>query len=138
MGNLAQLKTNVMDKILTAKEILEGKGYTRPKFDMVGFAREIAEWFKNGTEGSGLLLAPYRLSTFGRQYECGYANFIENLSALREINLSKIIPSASQGAFQGVYLINKGDIDAVASNLSERYGYIVEKGSKGTYLVSLI
>ncbi len=124
-----------MDKILTAKEILEKKGYVGPKFDMDACIRAISEWFQENDVVYQLMLVPFRFVGFEEKYPHGFADASEALGLLVN-NMTDISTILNPG--DTPFIIDKDNIENVVKVLTDTYGYVVERNRKGMYLVSLL
>lgn len=125
-----------MDKILTAKEILEKKGYNiKLKFNMEACIRAISEWFKENDAESRLILVPYPFARLAGEYPDGFTDVAEAANLFVNERMGKVVPMNSGGL---PFFVDKNNIDDVVRILQDNYRFQVEKYKKGTYLVSLI
>lgn len=124
-----------MDKILTAKDILKAKGYTRLKFNMEACVKEISKWFNENEIKSQIILVPYRFAGLEKEYPNDFADVSDAMNLFCHKDMSKEIPVDS-GKFP--FFIDKGHIEDVVRILKDDYGFTIEKYKKGTYLVSLV
>ena len=127
-----------MRTTFNAKDLLKEKGYVENKFDTPGFTRLVFDWFRRHELKDRLLLRPKRFIEMENPPTCGYIDMTDTDKWVQEVPFEKLLLMLQKGEVKPFIFIDKPFMKNAVYMLQVMNGFIVEKGKKGIYEVSLI
>lgn len=127
-----------MGKIVQASTLLKEKGYVEEKFDQQGFTECIYSWFKEHSLKDKLLVRPKRFIEMDNPPKGGWLDMTDVEKWLNEMPWEKQLTLIQKGQAIPFIFIDKPFIKNAVYMLQIMNGFIVEKGKKGIYEISLV
>lgn len=127
-----------MTKLFQASELLKEKGYIREKFDTNGFLQCIADWFRKHEVKDKLIIRPKRFIEMDNPPKGGWKDMTDVEEWLKELPWENQLCAIQKGQAVPFLFVDKPSIGNAVGMLQSFCGFVVEKGKKGAYTVSLI
>ena len=127
-----------MGKMLTAQDLLKEKGYVEEKFDTNGFLQCVANWFREHEVKDKLLIRPKRFIEMDNPPKGGWKDMTNIEEWLPSFQWEQQLILVQKGQAVPFIFIDKPFIKNAVYMLQIMNGFIVEKGKKGTYEVSIV
>ena len=127
-----------MGKIVQASTLLKEKGYVEEKFDQQGFTECIYSWFKEHDLKDKLIIRPKRFIEMENPPKGGWKDMTNVDEWLDEMPWEEQLTLVQKCQAVPFIFIDKPFIKNAVYMLQIMNGFIVEKGKKGVYEISLI
>lgn len=127
-----------MGKILTAQDLLKEKGYIEEKFDTNGFLQCVADWFRSHNIEDKLLIRPKRFIEMDNPPKGGWLDMTNVDEWIVSLPWEQQLLMLQKGTAVPFIWVDKPFMKNAMYMLQVMNGFIVEKGKKGVYEVSLI
>ena len=127
-----------MGKILTAQDLLKEKGYIEEKFDSNGFLQCVADWFRSHNIEDKLLIRPKRFIEMDNPPKGGWLDMTNVEQWIVSLPWEQQLLMLQKGTAVPFIWVDKPFMKNAMYMLQVMNGFIVEKGKKGVYEVSLI
>ena len=127
-----------MGKIVTAQDLLKEKGYIEEKFDTNGFLQCVSDWFRSHNIEDKLLIRPKRFIEMDNPPKGGWKDMTNVDEWLDEMPWEEQLTLIQKCQAVPFIFIDKPFIKNAVYMLQIMNGFIVEKGKKGTYEISLV
>ena len=127
-----------MGKIVQASTLLKEKGYVEEKFDQQGFTECIYSWFKEHDLKDKLIIRPKRFIEMDNPPKGGWKDMTNVDEWLDEMPWEEQLTLVQKCQAVPFIFIDKPFIKNAVYMLQIMNGFIVEKGKKGVYEISLI
>ena len=128
----------MVKKLVQASELLREKGYVEEKFDQEGFTQCVYNWFKEHDLKDKLLIRPKRFIEIDNPPKGGWKDMTDVEEWLPSFQWEQQLILVQKGQAVPFIFIDKPFIKNAVYMLQIMNGFIVEKGKKGVYEVSLI
>lgn len=128
----------MVKKLVQASTLLREKGYIEEKFDQEGFTECIYNWFKEHDLKDKLLIRPKRFIEMDNPPKGGWLDMKNVDEWLGTLPWENQLTLVQKGQAVPFIFIDKPFIKNAVYMLQIMNGFIVEKGKKGVYEVSLI
>ena len=127
-----------MGKIVTAQDLLKEKGYIEEKFDTNGFLQCVADWFREHDVKDKLLIRPKRFIEMDNPPKGGWLDMTNVDEWIVSLPWEQQLLMLQKGTAVPFIWVDKPFMKNAMYMLQVMNGFIVEKGKKGVYEVSLI
>ena len=127
-----------MGKILQASALLREKGYVEEKFDQQGFTECIFNWFREHEVKDKLLIRPKRFIEMDNPPKGGWKDMTNVEEWLATLPWEQALSITQKGQDKPFLFVDKPFMKNAVYMLQVMNGFIVEKGKKGVYELSLI
>lgn len=128
----------MVKKLVQAATLLREKGYVEEKFDQEGFTECVYNWFKDHDLKDKLLIRPKRFIEMDNPPKGGWKDMTDVEEWLPSFQWEQQLILVQKGQAVPFIFIDKPFIKNAVYMLQIMNGFIVEKGKKGVYEVSLI
>ena len=128
----------MVKKLVQASTLLREKGYVEEKFDQEGFTQCVYNWFKDHDLKDKLLIRPKRFIEMDNPPKGGWKDMTDVEEWLPSFQWEQQLILVQKGQAVPFIFIDKPFIKNAVYMLQIMNGFIVEKGKKGVYEVSLI
>lgn len=128
----------MVKKLVQASTLLREKGYVEEKFDQEGFTECVYNWFKDHDLKDKLLIRPKRFIEMDNPPKGGWKDMTDVEEWLPSFQWEQQLILIQKGQAVPFIFIDKPFIKNAVYMLEIMNGFIVEKGKKGVYEVSLI
>ena len=128
----------MVKKLVQASTLLREKGYIEEKFDQQGFTECVYNWFKNHDLKDKLLIRPKRFIEMENPPKGGWIDMTNVKEWFEALPWEQQFCIASARQAVPFLFVDKPFIKNAVYMLQIMNGFIVEKGKKGVYEVSLI
>ena len=128
----------MVKKLVQAATLLREKGYVEEKFDQEGFTECVYNWFKDHDLKDKLLIRPKRFIEMDNPPKGGWQDMTKVEEWLPSFQWEQQLILVQKGQAVPFIFIDKPFIKNAVYMLQIMNGFIVEKGKKGVYEVSLI
>ena len=128
----------MVKKLVQASELLREKGYVEEKFDQEGFTECVYNWFKDHDLKDKLLIRPKRFIEMDNPPKGGWKDMTDVEEWLPSFQWEQQLILVQKGQAVPFIFIDKPFIKNAVYMLQIMNGFIVEKGKKGTYEVSIL
>ena len=127
-----------MSKLVQAATLLKEKGYVEEKFDQPGFTQCVYSFFKEHDLKDKLLIRPKRFIEMDNPPTGGWKDMTDVEKWLNEMPWEEQLTLVQKRQAVPFIFIDKPFIKNAVYMLQIMNGFIVEKGKKGTYEISLV
>ena len=127
-----------MVKLVQASMLLKEKGYVEEKFDQQGFTECIYNWFKEHDLKDKLLIRPKRFIEMDNPPKGGWLDMTNVDEWIVSLPWEQQLLMLQKGTAVPFIWVDKPFMKNAMYMLQVMNGFIVEKGKKGVYEVSLI
>lgn len=127
-----------MSKLVQAATLLKEKGYVEEKFDQQGFTQCVYSFFKEHDLKDKLLIRPKRFIEMDNPPKGGWKDMTNVDEWLDEMPWEEQLTLIQKCQAVPFIFIDKPFIKNAVYMLQIMNGFIVEKGKKGVYEISLI
>ena len=127
-----------MSKLVQAATLLKEKGYVEEKFDQQGFTQCVYSFFKEHDLKDKLLIRPKRFIEMDNPPKGGWKDMTNVEEWINTFPWEQQLLLIQRGQAVPFIFIDKPFIKNAVYMLQIMNGFIVEKGKKGVYEVSLI
>lgn len=127
-----------MSKLVQAATLLKEKGYIEEKFDQPGFTQCVYSFFKEHDLKDKLLIRPKRFIEMDNPPKGGWKDMTNVDEWLDEMPWEEQLTLVQKSQAVPFIFIDKPFIKNAVYMLQIMNGFIVEKGKKGTYEISLV
>ena len=127
-----------MGKIVTAQDLLKEKGYIEEKFDTNGFLQCVADWFREHDVKDKLIIRPKRFIEMDNPPKGGWIDMTNVKQWIATLPWEQQLLMLQKGTAVPFLFVDKPFVKNAMYMLQVMNGFIVEKGKKGVYEVSLI
>ena len=128
----------MVKKLVQAATLLREKGYTEEKFDQEGFTECVYNWFKEHDLKDKLIIRPKRFIEMDNPPKGGWKDMTVVKDWLSQLPWEDQLATVNKGQAIPFLFVDKPFIKNAVYMLDVMNGFIVEKGKKGVYEVSLI
>lgn len=128
----------MVKKLVQAATLLREKGYVEEKFDQEGFTECVYNWFKDHDLKDKLLIRPKRFIEMDNPPKGGWQDMTKVEEWLPSFQWEQQLILVQKGQAVPFIFIDKPFIKNAVYMLQIMNGFIVEKGKKGTYEVSIV
>ncbi len=128
----------MVKKLVQAATLLREKGYIEEKFDQEGFTECVYNWFKTHDLKDKLLIRPKRFIEMDNPPKGGWKDMTDVEEWLKDFPWEDQLNIRNRGQAIPFLFVDKPFIKNAVYMLQIMNGFIVEKGKKGVYEVSLI
>lgn len=128
----------MVKKLVQAAALLREKGYTEEKFDQEGFTECVYNWFKEHDLKDKLLIRPKRFIEMDNPPKGGWKDMTVVTDWIIQFSWEDQLEMMKKHQDRPFIFIDKPFIKNAVYMLQIMNGFIVEKGKKGVYEVSLI
>lgn len=128
----------MVKKLVQAATLLREKGYTEEKFDQEGFTECVYNWFKEHDLKDKLIIRPKRFIEMDNPPKGGWKDMTVVKDWLSQLPWEDQLATVNKGQAIPFLFVDKPFIKNAVYMLEIMNGFIVEKGKKGVYEVSLI
>lgn len=128
----------MVKKLVQAATLLKEKGYVEEKFDQEGFTECVYNWFKDHDLKDKLLIRPKRFIEMDNPPKGGWKDMTDVEEWLPSFQWEQQLILVQKGQAVPFIFIDKPFIKNAVYMLQIMNGFIVEKGKKGTYEVSIV
>ena len=128
----------MVKKLVQASTLLREKGYIEEKLDKEGFTECVYNWFKTHDLKDKLLLRPKRFIEMDNPPKGGWKDMTNVDEWLETLPWEDQLTLVQKGQAVPFVFIDKPFIKNAVYMLQIMNGFIVEKGKKGVYEISLI
>lgn len=127
-----------MVKLVQASDLLREKGYVEEKFDTNGFLQFVANWFREHEVKDKLLIRPKRFIEMDNPPKGGWKDMTDVEEWLPSFQWEQQLILVQKGQAVPFIFVDRPFIKNAVYMLEIMNGFIVEKGKKGTYEVSIV
>lgn len=127
-----------MVKLVQASMLLKEKGYVEEKFDQQGFTECIYNWFKEHDLKDKLIIRPKRFIEMDNPPKGGWLDMTNVDEWIVSLPWEQQLLMLQKGTAVPFIWVDKPFMKNAMYMLQVMNGFIVEKGKKGVYEVSLI
>ena len=127
----------MVKKLVQASALLREKGYTEEKFDQEGFTECVYNWFKEHDLKDKLLIRPKRFIEMDNPPKGGWKDMTVVTDWIIQFSWEDQLEMMKKHQDRPFIFIDKPFIKNAVYMLEIMNGFIVEKGKKGTYEVSI-
>lgn len=127
-----------MVKLVQASMLLKEKGYVEEKFDQQGFTECIYNWFKEHDLKDKLIIRPKRFIEMDNPPKGGWVDMTNVEEWIVSLPWEHQLLMLQKGTAVPFIWVDKPFMKNAMYMLQVMNGFIVEKGKKGVYEVSLI
>ena len=124
--------------LVQASTLLREKGYVEEKFDQQGFTECIYNWFKEHDLKDKLLIRPKRFIEMDNPPRGGWIDMTNVEQWIATLPWEQQLLVVQKGTAVPFLFVDKPFMKNAVYMLQVMNGFIVEKGKKGVYEVSLI
>lgn len=128
----------MVKKLVQAATLLIEKGYVEEKFDQQGFTECIYNWFKEHDLKDKLLIRPKRFIEMDNPPKGGWLDMTNVDEWIVSLPWEQQLLMLQKGTAVPFIWVDKPFMKNAMYMLQVMNGFIVEKGKKGVYEVSLI
>jgi len=128
----------MVKKLVQAATLLREKGYVEEKFDQQGFTECIYNWFKEHDLKDKLLIRPKRFIEMDNPPKGGWLDMTNVDEWIVSLPWEQQLLMLQKGTAVPFIWVDKPFMKNAMYMLQVMNGFIVEKGKKGVYEVSLI
>ena len=128
----------MVKKLVQAATLLREKGYVEEKFDQQGFTECIYNWFKEHDLKDKLLIRPKRFIEMDNPPKGGWLDMTNVDEWIVSLPWEQQLLMLQKGTAVPFIWVDKPFMKNAMYMLQVMNGFIVEKGKKGIYEVSLI
>ena len=128
----------MVKKLVQASELLREKGYVEEKFDQEGFTQCVYNWFKDHDLKDKLLIRPKRFIEMNNPPKGGWKDMTVVTDWIIQFSWEDQLEMMKKHQDRPFIFVDKPFIKNAVYMLEIMNGFIVEKGKKGVYEVSLI
>lgn len=128
----------MVKKLVQAATLLKEKGYVEEKFDQEGFTQCVYNWFKTHDLKDKLLIRPKRFIEMDNPPKGGWKDMTNVEQWLVSLPWEQALCITQKGQDKPFLWVDKPFIKNAVYMLEIMNGFIVEKGKKGTYEVSIV
>ena len=128
----------MVKKLVQAATLLREKGYVEEKFDQQGFTECIYSWFKEHDLKDKLLIRPKRFIEMDNPPKGGWLDMTNVDEWIVSLPWEQQLLMLQKGTAVPFIWVDKPFMKNAMYMLQVMNGFIVEKGKKGVYEVSLI
>lgn len=128
----------MVKKLVQAATLLREKGYVEEKFDQQGFTECIYNWFKEHDLKDKLLIRPKRFIEMDNPPKGGWLDMTNVDEWIGSLPWEQQLLMLQKGTAVPFIWVDKPFMKNAMYMLQVMNGFIVEKGKKGVYEVSLI
>lgn len=128
----------MVKKLVQAATLLREKGYVEEKFDQQGFTECIYNWFKEHDLKDKLLIRPKRFIEMDNPPKGGWVDMTNVEEWIVSLPWEQQLLMLQKGTAVPFIWVDKPFMKNAMYMLQVMNGFIVEKGKKGVYEVSLI
>ena len=128
----------MVKKLVQASTLLREKGYVEEKFDQQGFTECIYNWFKEHDLKDKLLIRPKRFIEMDNPPKGGWLDMTNVDEWIVSLPWEQQLLMLQKGTAVPFIWVDKPFMKNAMYMLQVMNGFIVEKGKKGVYEVSLI
>ena len=128
----------MVKKLVQAATLLREKGYVEEKFDQQGFTECIYNWFKEHDLKDKLLIRPKRFIEMDNPPKGGWVDMTNVDEWIGSLPWEQQLLMLQKGTAVPFIWVDKPFMKNAMYMLQVMNGFIVEKGKKGVYEVSLI
>lgn len=128
----------MVKKLVQASILLKEKGYVEEKFDQQGFTECIYNWFKEHDLKDKLLIRPKRFIEMDNPPKGGWLDMTNVDEWIVSLPWEQQLLMLQKGTAVPFIWVDKPFMKNAMYMLQVMNGFIVEKGKKGVYEVSLI
>ena len=128
----------MVKKLVQASTLLREKGYVEEKFDQQGFTECIYNWFKEHDLKDKLIIRPKRFIEMDNPPKGGWIDMTNVDEWIATLPWEQQLLVAQKGTAVPFLFVDKPFMKNAVYMLQIMNGFIVEKGKKGFYEVSLI
>ena len=128
----------MVKKLVQADTLLREKGYVEEKFDQQGFTECIYNWFKEHDLKDKLLIRPKRFIEMDNPPKGGWLDMTNVDEWIVSLPWEQQLLMLQKGTAVPFIWVDKPFMKNAMYMLQVMNGFIVEKGKKGVYEVSLI
>ena len=128
----------MVKKLVQASMLLKEKGYVEEKFDQQGFTECIYNWFKEHDLKDKLLIRPKRFIEMDNPPKGGWLDMTNVDEWIVSLPWEQQLFMLQKGTAVPFIWVDKPFMKNAMYMLQVMNGFIVEKGKKGVYEVSLI
>lgn len=127
-----------MVKLVQASMLLKEKGYVEEKFDQQGFTECIYNWFKEHDLKDKLIIRPKRFIEMDNPPKGGWLDMTNVDEWIVSLPWEQQLLMLQKGTAVPFVWVDEPFVKNAMYMLQVMNGFIVEKGKKGVYEVSLI
>ena len=124
--------------LVQASTLLREKGYVEEKFDQQGFTECIYNWFKEHDLKDKLIIRPKRFIEMDNPPKGGWIDMTNVKQWIATLPWEQQLLMLQKGTAVPFLFVDKPFVKNAMYMLQVMNGFIVEKGKKGVYEVSLI
>lgn len=128
----------MVKKLVQASTLLREKGYVEEKFDQQGFTERVYNWFREHDVKDRLLIRPKRFVEMENPPKGGWKDMTDVEAWMETLPWEEQFLAVRKGQDRPFLFVDKPFIKNAVYMLQVMNGFIVEKGKKGVYEVSLI
>lgn len=128
----------MVKKLVQASTLLREKGYVEEKFDQQGFTECVYNWFREHNVKDRLLIRPKRFVEMENPPKGGWKDMTDVEAWMETLPWEEQFLAVRNGQDRPFLFVDKPFIKNAVYMLQVMNGFIVEKGRKGVYEVSLI
>lgn len=128
----------MVKKLVQAATLLREKGYVEEKFDQQGFTECIYNWFKEHDLKDKLLIRPKRFIEMDNPPKGGWLDMTNVDEWIVSLPWEQQLLMLQKGTAVPFIWVDKPFMKNAMYMLQVMNGFVVEKGKKGVYEVSLI
>lgn len=128
----------MVKKLVQASTLLREKGYVEEKFDQQGFTECVYNWFRGHNVKDRLLIRPKRFVEMENPPKGGWKDMTDVEAWMETLPWEEQFLAVRNGQDRPFLFVDKPFIKNAVYMLQIMNGFIVEKGKKGVYEVSLI
>ena len=128
----------MVKKLVQAATLLREKGYVEEKFDQQGFTECIYNWFKEHDLKDKLLIRPKRFIEMDNPPKGGWLDMTNVDEWIVSLPWEQQLLMLQKGTAVPFIWVDEPFVKNAMYMLQVMNGFIVEKGKKGVYEVSLI
>lgn len=128
----------MVKKLVQASTLLREKGYVEEKFDQQGFTECIYNWFKEHDLKDKLIIRPKRFIEMDNPPKGGWIDMTNVDEWIATLPWEQQLLVVQKGTAVPFLFVDKPFMKNAVYMLQIMNGFIVEKGKKGVYEVSLI
>lgn len=127
-----------MSKLVQAATLLKEKGYVEEKFDQLGFTQCVYSFFKEHELKDKLIIRPKRFIEMDNPPKGGWKDMTNVDEWINTFPWEQQLLLVQRGQAVPFIFIDKPFIKNAVYMLQIMNGFIVEKGKKGIYEISLV
>lgn len=128
----------MVKKLVQASALLREKGYVEEKFDQEGFTECVYNWFKEHDLKDKLLIRPKRFIEIDNPPKGGWKDMTVVTDWIIQFSWEDQLEMMKKHQDLPFIFVDKPFVKNAVYMLEIMNGFIVEKGKKGVYEVSLI